>query len=90
MALIGFTVLLLVSAAPEVLANIKKRHCVLPLILQLKLSHNAIENKVYYHLATTLYYLSNKERKLIGRPEVIGEAKGGRGQGNRLSQLKCQ
>ena len=44
---------------------------------ELKLSHNAIENKVYYDLATTCYYSLNKKRKRIDRPEVIGKAKGG-------------
>ena len=54
----GFSVLLLVSAAPEVLAEIKRviytAFC--PLILRLKVSLNAVKNKIYYDLATTLYY----------------------------------
>ena len=65
MALNGFSALLFVPAATEVLAEIKgtiyASFC--PLILRLKLSHNAIKNKVYYDLlATTLHYSSNKER----------------------------
>ena len=55
MALRGFNVLLFVPAAPKVLAITKKAiyTAFCPLIFQLKLSHNAIENKVYYDLATT-------------------------------------
>ena len=92
MALNGFSVLLLVSAALEVLAELKRAFytALCPLILRLKLLHNAIENKVYYDLAAALYYFSNKETKEIDKPEVIGEAKGGRrGQGVCLPQLKC-
>ena len=79
MALNGFSVLLLVSAVREVLVEIKSAiyTAFCPLIVRLKLSHNAIENKVYYDLATTLYYFSNKERERIDRPEVIGEVKRG-------------
>ena len=40
-------------------------------------SHNAIENKVYYDLAITLRYFSNKERKQIDKPEIIAAAKRG-------------
>ena len=47
-----------------------------PLILRLELSHNAIENEVYYDLATTLHYFLNKKREHIDRPEVIDVAKG--------------
>ena len=81
MALNDFSVLLFVPAAPKVLAEIKRAiyTAYRPLILRLKLSHNAIENKVYYDLATTLYYFSNKERKQIDRPEVIGVVKGEEG-----------
>ena len=48
MALNGYSVLVVVPPAPEVLVEIKKNclRCVLPFILQLELSHNAIENKV--------------------------------------------
>ena len=63
MDLNGFSVLLFVPAAPEALAETKRTiYC--PLILRLELSHTAIENKVYYDLAATLYryYFSNKER----------------------------
>ena len=40
-----------------------------PLILRVNLSHNAIENKVYYDLAITLYYVFQirKENELIGQ-----------------------
>ena len=79
MALNGFSVLLLVPAAPKVLAEIKRTiyTAFCPLILRLKLLHNAIKNEVYYDLATTLCYFSNKERKRIDRPEVINVARGG-------------
>ena len=89
MALSGFGVLLLVLAALEVLAEIKRAivTAFCPLILRLKVLHNAIKNKVYYDLAATLYYFSNKEKKRIDRPEVIDEAKGV--QGALLCQLKC-
>ena len=72
LALNGFSVLLFVPAALEVLAEINKTICIAfyPLSLQLELLHNAIENKVYYDLTTTLYYFSNKERKRIDRPEL--------------------
>ena len=81
----GFSVLLSVSAVLELLAEIKRATYIAfcPIILRLKLSHNAIESKVYYDLATTLYYFSNKERKQINRPEVKGEAKGAGGGGGR-------
>ena len=64
MALNGFSALQFVPAASKVLPEIKRTiyTAFSPLILRLKLSHNAIENKVYYDLATTLYYFSNKER----------------------------
>ena len=65
MALNGFSALLFVPDATEVLAEIKGTIYALfcPLILRLKLSHNAIKNKVYYDLlATALHYSSNKER----------------------------
>ena len=42
----------------------------------IRVSQNAIDNKGYYDVATTLYYFSNKERKRIDRPKVIGVAKG--------------
>ena len=73
MALNGFSVLLFVSAATEVLTEIKRTIYIVfcPFILRLELSYNAIENKVYYDLATTLYYFSNKERKRIDKPEVM-------------------
>ena len=61
MDLNGISVLLFVPAAPEALAETKRTiYC--PLILRLELSHSTIENKVYYDLAATLYYFSNKER----------------------------
>ena len=47
------------------------------MIDRLKFLYIAIKNKVYYDLATILYYFSNKEGKQIDRQEVIGEAKGG-------------
>ena len=83
MALNGFSVLLFVPSAPEVLAEIKRTiyTAFCPLILRLELSHNAIKNKVYYDLTNTLYYFSNKERKQIDRLEVIGVAKMGRAGG---------
>ena len=54
MALNGFSVLLFVPAAPEVLAEIKRTiyTAFCPLDLLLKISHNAILNKVHYDLAT--------------------------------------
>ena len=81
MARNDFSVLLFVPAAPKVLAETKRAiyTAFRPLIFRLKLSNNAIENKVYYDLATTLYYFSNKESKQIGRPEVIGVVKGEEG-----------
>ena len=77
MALNGFSVLLFVPPAPEALAEIKRTIYIAfyTLIFRLELSLSAIENKVYYDLATTLYYFSNEKRERIGRPEVI--AKGG-------------
>ena len=77
----GFSVLLLVSAAPKVLAEIKSAiyTAFCAFILRLKLSHNTIKNKVYCDLAITLYYFSNKEIKRIDRPEVTGKAKKGVG-----------
>ena len=79
MALNGFSILLFVPLVQEVLVAIKRTiyTAFYPLILRLQLSHNTFENKVYYDLATTLYYLSNKERKLTNRPEVIWVARGG-------------
>ena len=70
----GFSALLFVPPAPKVLAEIKSTPCTAfyPFILRLELSHSGIENKVYYDLATTEYYFSNKERKRNDRPEVIG------------------
>ena len=52
MALNEFSVLLLVSAAPEVFAELKGAIYTVfcALILRLKLSHNTIENKVYNDL----------------------------------------
>ena len=73
----AFNVLLFVPVTLKVLAEIKRTiyAAFCPLILPLKLSLNAVENKVYYDLlATTLNYFSNKERKRIDRPEVIGVA----------------
>ena len=74
MALSDFNVLLFVSPAAEVLAETKRTiyTAFYLVILRLELSHNAIKNKVYYDLATTLYYFSNKERKRVDRPEVVG------------------
>ena len=65
MALNGFGVLLFVSPAPDVLAEIKRTiyTAFYPRIFRLELSHNAIENKVYYDLASLFYYFLNKERK---------------------------
>ena len=80
MALNGYSVLLFVLAVLGVFAEIKRTtyNAFCPLILRLKLSHNAIESKVYYDLlATALYYFLNKERKRIDRPQVIDVAKGG-------------
>ena len=81
MALNGFSVLLFVPAAPKVLAETKKTisttFC--RLNLRLKLSQNAIENKVYYDVAITLCYFSDKEKIRIDRPEVICVVKGERG-----------
>ena len=56
MALNGFRALLFVPAAPKVLAEIKRtiETASSNLILRLDFSHNVIENKVYYYLATTL------------------------------------
>ena len=75
MDLNGFSVLLFVPPAPKLLAEITKtlytRFC--SLILRLELSRNATENKVHYDLATTG---SNKKRKQIDRPKVIGVDKG--------------
>ena len=75
----GFSILLFVPPASEVLAELKRTiyTAFFPLIIQSQPKHNALENKVYYGLATTLYYFSNKERKRIERPEVIGVAMGG-------------
>ena len=53
--------------------------------LRLEFSHNAIEIKIYYELATTLYYFLNNEGKRIDRQEVIGVAKGGGGEGSGLA-----
>ena len=60
----GSRVLLFVPAAPEVLAEIKRTiyTAFCPLIVRLELSHNGIENKVYYDMATTLSYFLNKAR----------------------------
>ena len=78
----GFSVLLLIPPATEILAEIKRTiyTAFYSLVLRLKLSHNAIKNKVYYNLATTCYF-SNKEKKRIDRPEVnsVDKGKGGRG-----------
>ena len=77
----GFSVLLFVPAAPEVLEEIKRTNytafCFL--IFRLELSHSALDDKVYYDLAIAIHYFSSNERKQIERPEVIGVAKGGRG-----------
>ena len=56
MALNGFSGLLFVPAEPEVLAEIKITiyTAFSRLFLQVELSHNAIENKIYYDLAATL------------------------------------
>ena len=72
MAQYGFNALLFVPSAPEVLAEIKRTiyTAFRTLILRLELSHDAIENKVDYDLATTLYNFSNTERKQIDSPEV--------------------
>ena len=51
-------------------------YCVLLPHYPIRLSHNAIENKVYYESVITLYYFSNKEKKRIDRPDVLGVAKG--------------
>ena len=78
MALNSFSVPLFLPPAPEVLAKIKRAiyTAFYPLFLRLELSHNAIENKVYYDFATSLYCFSkNKERKRIDWPEVIGVPK---------------
>ena len=75
MALNGFSVLLLVSAALEVLAELKRAFytALCPLILRLKLLHNAIENKVYYDLAAALYYFSARSyRRSQGGEEGAG------------------
>ena len=55
MPLNGFSVLLLVPPEPERSAEIKRTICTVlcPPIFRLEFSHNAIENKVYYDLATT-------------------------------------
>ena len=77
MALNGFSVLLFVSAAPKLFAGNKKNfiyYAFCLLLLQLQFSHSAIENKVCYDLTTALYHFSNKARKQIDRPEVIGVA----------------
>ena len=91
MALNGFSVLLLVLAAPKALAKTKRviytAFCLL--ILRLKRSQNTIQYMVYCDLATTLCFL-NKEKKRVDWPEVIGKAKGGGGgQGAILPQWKC-
>ena len=54
MALNGFSVLLFVPPSPEVLAELKRAiyTAFCPLIIRLELSHNAIENKAHYDLAT--------------------------------------
>ena len=90
-ALKSFSVLLFVPPAPKVLTEIKRTiyTAFSPLIVQLKFSQNAIENKGYNDLATALCYFSNKERKQIDRPEVIGVAKGGDPVTCPLPQLKC-
>ena len=77
MALNGFSVLLFAPPASEVLSELKRTiyTAFCPFIIRLELPHNALEKKVYYDLANTLYYFSNKERKRIGRPEVKGIAK---------------
>ena len=71
MALNGFSVLLFVPPAPEVLEGIKKTvyTAFYLLIFQRELSHNVIENKIYYDLATTLYYFFQirKENELTGQ-----------------------
>ena len=73
MALNDFSVLLFIPATPKVLAEIKKTiyAAFCPLILRLKLSHNAIKNKVYYDLATTTVHCTifqiRKGSKLTGQ-----------------------
>ena len=62
MALNCFTFILLVSAAPELLAEIKRAICSAfsLLILRFELSRHAIENKVYYdfgyHITGILFF----------------------------------
>ena len=90
MALNGFSVLLFVPTAPELLAEIQRTIYIafFPLIYRLELLHNTIENKVYYDLATTFYCFSNRERKRIDRSKDTGVAKGG-ARGLAAPQLKC-
>ena len=58
MVLNGSSVLLFVPTASQVLVEIERTYypSFCPLILRLELSPSAIKNKVYYDLATTLYY----------------------------------
>ena len=60
----GFGVMLFVPPSLEVLAEVKRTVYIAfyPLILRFELSHNSVENTVYYDLAATLYYFLNKER----------------------------
>ena len=70
MALNGLSTLLFVPAALEVLAEKKKNnlYCILPLIVRLELSHNAIENKIYFALRYTSYYFQiGKRNELTGQ-----------------------
>ena len=47
----------------------------------MRFSHNAIENRVYYDLATTLYYFSNKRKgnELTGQSYRRSQGWGRRG-----------
>ena len=68
MALNGFSVLLFVPSAPEVVAEIKELftvHWFYLLILRLELLHNAIKNDIYYD--TFIIFQIRKESELTGQ-----------------------
>ena len=83
MVLNGFSVLLFVPPAPEVVAEIKRTMYTAfhPPVSDQSFHAVPLKIRFYYDLDTTFYYFSNEEKKRTDRPEVIGVAKeeGGHG-----------
>ena len=65
MALNGFSVLLLVRPAPDVLTETKRTIDTAFYHSPIRAFVNAIKNKVYYDQAITLYYFRTRKESLV-------------------------